>query len=563
MIYSDSYNKSVDFWSLGVLTHEIITGIRPFFHNNVPKAGTKDWINVLSKKSHETISIQTASQQNPNVKNPSDGNSNQTERNDPEDAPRTLNNFETSRTLSTHHRLSKTFKEDFASWLQLLLEMNPQKRGHLSPGNMQNNHEEHDVFSTFHHIISKTRVAINLMNMPCVDLVMEDSTCTAYYDNLLSFKSAIEKLSGISSKSLLLLLSSGNQLASNEDYLQFTKEIQERKETKTIFAYDVEFDANSNPSIQPKIHPSLMAMLKDPKQEVSMDSKLTLAEQIFSFMRDEISSAERLDESIKMFIEHLLHQEIKRFSNKQLDIQRLSDKALIKFEYFVESLLYDLDQLSKLPQHFSTADVVQTWENTQNDLQEKVANLSDKNRMVTAMGENCSSAYAEILGCKVDISDLRGLETYTFKKLENLKKSKRSNDEWNTLNTSNNIDFAQLLAKFLKQRNMVLEKLFTKYTNMLNNFNLAQDLSKRQTILKEEYEICLTTITKFQFRRQLYSWNLMKTSLKEEIVTNKAPSSVLTELEDYNIQDELKNSRRLISENNTLWDNISFVMKQF
>ena len=86
-------------------------------------------------------------------------------------------------------------------------------------------------------------------------------------------------------------------------------------------------------------------------------SKLTLAEQIFSFMRDEISSAERLDESSKMFIEHLLHQEIKRFSNKQVDIQRLSDKALIKFEYFVESLLYDLDQLSKLPQHFSTADV--------------------------------------------------------------------------------------------------------------------------------------------------------------------------------------------------------------
>ena len=55
----------------------------------------------------------------------------------------------------------------------------------------------------------------------------------------------------------------------------------------------------------------------------------------------------------------------------------------------------------------------------------------------------------------------------------------------------------------------------------------------------------------------------MKTSLKGEKVINKAASSGLAILEDYKIQDELENSRRLISENNTLWDNISFVMKQF
>ena len=142
--------------------------------------------------------------------------------------------------------------------------------------------------------------------MPCVDLVIDDSTCTAYYDNLQSFKNAIEKLSGISSKSILLLRSSGKELTSNEDYLQFTKDIQAGKETKTIFAYDAEFDVKSKPSIQPKINPSLLTMLKDPKQEVDRDSKLALAEQIFCFMREETSSVERLDESSKMFINHLL-----------------------------------------------------------------------------------------------------------------------------------------------------------------------------------------------------------------------------------------------------------------
>ena len=268
----------------------------------MPKAGTKDWVNVLSKKSHETISIQGASQPNEYSSN----NASQIENNE-DDTFRISKNFETSRTLSTHHRLSKTFKEDFASWLQLLLEMNPQKRGHLSPGNLKNNHEEHDVFSTFNHIISKTRVAIHFMNMTTmVDLVMEDSTCSSYYDNLQAFKSAIEKLTGISSKCLLLLLSSGKKIVSNEDYLQFTKDIREGIEKKTVFAYDMELDNKSNLSTQPKINPSLLTMLRDPKQETNLESKIALTEQIFCFTREEISSIERLDNSCQIFIKHHL-----------------------------------------------------------------------------------------------------------------------------------------------------------------------------------------------------------------------------------------------------------------
>ena len=196
--------------------------------------------------------------------------------------------------------------------------MNPQKRGHLSPGNLQNNHEEHDVFSTFNHIISKTRIAIHFINMPSVvDLVLEDSTCSAYYENLQDFKIAIEKISGIPSKSLLLLVSSGKKLVSNEDYLQFIKDIREEKETKLVFAYDAEFDSKTNISTQPKINQSLLTMLRDPKQEINLDSKTTLAEQIFCFMREEISSIERLDGSCEMFIKNILQQGmiLKFFSN--------------------------------------------------------------------------------------------------------------------------------------------------------------------------------------------------------------------------------------------------------
>ena len=236
---------------------------------------------------------------------------------------------------------------------------------------------------------------------------------------------------------------------------------------------------------------------------------------------------------------------------------------MIKLEYFIESLLYDLDQLSQLPSTFSTSDVVQIWGNTQNDLQEKVDNLSDKKMAFIELGNNYTSACDEILGCETDMSDLRCLETMVFKKLENLKRSKGIDDDASTPNTSNNVDIAQLLAKFLKQRNIILEKLHARYSKMFINFELAQDLSRRQMILKEEYEICLTTITKFQLRRQLYCWNLVKTSSN---VGHNGTNSTLSEdhsiLEGYSIQNELENSKRLMNQNNTLWDNISVIMKQ-
>ena len=255
-------------------------------------------------------------------------------------------------------------------------------------------------------------------------------------------------------------------------------------------------------------------------------------------------------------------------SNKQKDIQRLSDKALIKLEYFVESLLYDLDQLSQLPSTFSTSDVVQTWGNTQNDLQEKVTNLSDKKMKIIDLGKDCTTAFDEISGCEIDVSELRGLETLVFKKLDTLKKSKGIIDDVTTSSNSNNVDIAQLLAKFLKQRSIILEKLQAKYSKMFGNYKSTGDLSRRQVILKEEYEICLTTITKIQLRRQLYCWNLLKASLKEEHprnaanATNANTSTELSILQDYNIQNELENSRRLMNDNNALWDNISVLMKQ-
>ena len=102
------------------MAFEIITGTRPFFHNNkTPKVGSKDWINILSKKSHETISIAVSSDsgnlddvsKDPNQKHIACA-----------DNPSIINKtLKSLKDLDSNNRLSVTLKNDFSVWLQLLL----------------------------------------------------------------------------------------------------------------------------------------------------------------------------------------------------------------------------------------------------------------------------------------------------------------------------------------------------------------------------------------------------------------------------------------------------------
>ena len=287
------------------MAHEVITGIRPFFHNNVPKAGTKDWMNLLSMKSRDTISIQFSPETGASLpfKPPFEEDKNPFE---------DMNSkaLEASKCLGSYNRLSKTFSEDFICWLQMLLEMDPQKRGQASfssPRNLPNKYEEqHEVFSSIDKIMLKTRVKLILMNLTRSDIILSDSTCATYYNNLQSFKTAIENICGISTHDLLLLTSNGKNLKSNDDFSTFVKEMNEAKELHTLFVYDLKFDDKRNGSVQPKISPPLLSMLKNPKQEITHESKMCLATQIYWFIREEIRTMEALKDTNNRFINHLL-----------------------------------------------------------------------------------------------------------------------------------------------------------------------------------------------------------------------------------------------------------------
>lgn len=93
-----SYTAAVDNWSFGLLTHEIITGKRPFAPNSTPA----QWLPIVRDKKPEAIGATL------------DTNS---------------GNVTYHKTISPFNHVTCVFKCDLESWLQVVLQKDPEKRG--------------------------------------------------------------------------------------------------------------------------------------------------------------------------------------------------------------------------------------------------------------------------------------------------------------------------------------------------------------------------------------------------------------------------------------------------
>jgi len=99
LFLSKRYSCTVDYWSLGLVVHEIITGIRPFLPNMSPV----EWMKrVKSKKSSHICVFEGRN-----------------------------GDVQFSESMFEECHISKPFKKAIESWLQLMLEWDPNRRGQV------------------------------------------------------------------------------------------------------------------------------------------------------------------------------------------------------------------------------------------------------------------------------------------------------------------------------------------------------------------------------------------------------------------------------------------------
>uniref|UniRef100_A0A182SDM2 IkappaB kinase n=1 Tax=Anopheles maculatus TaxID=74869 RepID=A0A182SDM2_9DIPT len=99
LIYCDRYNCSVDYWSMGVIGFEIITGVRPF----IPHAPITRWMTHVQQKKSADIAI--------------------TEDN--------RGNFTYHTEIFPENHISDCLRKQLECWFRLALEWNPKQRGYV------------------------------------------------------------------------------------------------------------------------------------------------------------------------------------------------------------------------------------------------------------------------------------------------------------------------------------------------------------------------------------------------------------------------------------------------
>ncbi|XP_040577575.2 inhibitor of nuclear factor kappa-B kinase subunit beta [Lepeophtheirus salmonis] len=325
----NKYTKSVDYWSLGLITHEIVTGVRPFLPDYPPGK----WMEVVENKNRETICI-------------------------PE-----LNDERVEFFLENN--ISESLQRDLAQWLQSLLEWDANLRGKNEVS------EEITVFSELNSILNCSRIKIVFLDnsLNKMDFVVENESSV---DSLCEI---IEKRVHIPKMCQILLTRNGNRLLCLEPFLK-EKELGQPL-CATVYVTDTRIITDIKEKISSYgfiIPDAVKSALKSPKEKVDFKTKRRIYAHGYYLLRQEEANHENSVVGTRILIVHLLN-ELKILNNSSQGLLKLFEKAVSKFDLFKESLNYDIEKYKEQAtrrQRITSAKIYDSWSKPEPNLEKQL-----------------------------------------------------------------------------------------------------------------------------------------------------------------------------------------------
>ncbi|XP_034942243.1 inhibitor of nuclear factor kappa-B kinase subunit beta [Chelonus insularis] len=173
LLWKNTYSCSVDYWSLGILFYEILTGFRPFLPN---MQLTQIWMAHVKNKKYEDIS---AKEMNDKIV------------------------FNTD--FEEPHSVPKCIQADLVKWFRCVFQWNPKNRGKLP-----NQFNEIVVFSMLKSILNKKIITALIVPKYKYQYFAIESNFT-----LIQFQQLIYDTEGIAPEKQILTDSKGNILKDN------------------------------------------------------------------------------------------------------------------------------------------------------------------------------------------------------------------------------------------------------------------------------------------------------------------------------------------------------------
>ncbi|XP_054708715.1 inhibitor of nuclear factor kappa-B kinase subunit alpha-like [Uloborus diversus] len=477
LFMSEKYSCTVDFWSLGLLAHEVITGIRPF----LPDKSPAEWIPIIKKKSSSQIRAYL------------DEDKNIVFSNEISLLIYLCDIFYFDRLL-----YCSVLKGDIERWLQIMLEWDPRKRGKC---------RDMTTFEFLEQILNK-----KCMQVFCVDTFSLLSVCIDELNSVEDLQRHLELLSGIPVNRQEIILPHGCAMTHEEGIKQFHTNSSEKE---TIFFL---FGGNDSVPSMVNFPPPLEHVMRTPYIKMSYLEQRKLWPPCIHFVHQQCALFNYLVQAFKVNLIQLLAKASelhKNAANMILEVNKLSAKCSL----FRRSLEHDL-KFSKSQVNLCSgvlSDMVYGWTENLCNL-EKVELLQKKASMSEVEFLNINTQSLELQRSPYAKSkQTNALEEIYYKLLDVFSELKKRPKEQRQV-PQDNTDMVRLLHVYLQRRNsLVLDAMGSiRSTNHLKR--RITEIIPQISHLQREISQWDSQIEAWQEKRQQDIWKLIK------ILNNRTPN---------------------------------------
>ncbi|TRY64214.1 hypothetical protein TCAL_00495 [Tigriopus californicus] len=482
LFLSQEYTKSVDYWSLGFLSHEIMTGRRPFLPNLSPA----QWMEHVQKKSRRDICVHQCEE---------------------------TDEIRFEEHLFPENSLTLSLADDFEGWLRSLLEWSPIQRG-------KNENGEIAIFKDLGDILAKTRIRVVCVDRGGNKLDYVVKAITKGKD----IQTWLERDTGIRVGSQLNLMPNGKEIQPEDGVISL---YENGEHPRVLYCYSTEIGLSVSEKIQkikiilPK---TVESCLQNPRKEVSLPMQKSIHSHAHFFCSQENKQSLDFDQGLKVLILYLLIR-IKGINNTFNQIEQRKERTLSKLELFHESLTHDKEKYkeqSKKEVHITSAQIYESWNNSERDLSSFFEEINAKFQEIKIKLAEVNPMTAAIQ--KIPKQRPEDLQVFVKKSIQGLEDLRRipieGRKEKDTV-----LDVAQNAVRCLKQRDRNLQEHFNKKDTLMQALGKIRSAHMNLEALSSNLDLFTSQLSKSQRKRQSDLWKLLAAALQQQKGQPISPSS--------------------------------------
>lgn len=493
LFLGQSYTKSVDYWSLGLLTHEVVTGHRPF----LPEFGAGQWLEHVERKEPNVIAIQEVFDLHL-------------------DCDEVVSKLESRTGLPAATWMCHSFSDDLVAYLRALLDWNPATRGRNAVGDIV-------AFSQLEQVLQRKRLLfcpIDIFHGNLLEYGIDERTTVSDLKRWLS-----EDLRCCTDQIVII-----NHSLVQEDIRQLQKEV-------NYFVHST--DAVKEEGMSKVALPTLIqSLLRCPRLKLNRKYFEQAAVQAHHFVRSQFLCARSMTEGLTC-LRMFLNRETSCYEKLKHGIIR----AEAKLELFEHSLAHDVNKYgdqAASPNKVTSSTTLDCWLTDEADLANRWESIKSKVLEFEKSGLKTNSM-PSLTSVEPFLKDLEHLSDKTLGLVSKARKGGEGGDDVFCVS-----DIAAVVVKCLKVRDEFVSVHQSNYEQHLDSLCVVRKRDKLCTKLMEEVDIFASQVTGSQVKRQAGIWRLF----------SAINNTVEFELASKEARDILEDNRQLRVEFNSVFQKV-------